>query len=216
MLTDVGTRHSWLRRVSTLNYAVCSHSRMFQFCCSFFSVLVFGKVRLTVDRYDGASIGDPYEFPAFPGILPTKVLRSDTIHTGSCHCGSLTIATNVRLDRPTSVAAPCDCSICQTVRELLNVLQYSPNRYEQPSCVWVHPRLGQTVLAGNAANVQRYRGDRHALIFCRICGVIMAIDASNALYGIEPGNRENEEENLSDSTTIFAVNALVLPGHDAA
>lgn len=84
---------------------------------------------------------------------------------------------------------------------------------DQPSCIWVHPRPGQTVLNGNAATAKRYSDDSHVLIFCQNCGVTVAIDTRQSTGSYA---QEHDQDGVGDSKTIYAVNALVLHGIDSA
>ncbi|KAL0934387.1 glutathione-dependent formaldehyde-activating gfa [Colletotrichum truncatum] len=110
--------------------------------------------------YDGAALGDKYTIPEHKGPLPPNI-DGHKQYTGSCHCGSVTVAlVNKPIDETCDdFMAECNCSIC------------ARNGYR-----WIYPNKERVVLfAADPKNIGRYSFARHVLnkTFCKICGVCM-------------------------------------------
>lgn len=60
----------------------------------------------------------PYEPHTHKGALPETQVENGKLHTGSCHCGKLTVAINVPAVDSTypDKMLECNCSICERVR----------------------------------------------------------------------------------------------------
>jgi hypothetical protein len=74
---------------------------------------------LTVRRFDGAALGEPYVPPEHEGPLPTAIggAEEHKLYTGSCHCGAVTISLRSKpIDETFKGTAECNCSICGRVR----------------------------------------------------------------------------------------------------
>ena len=72
---------------------------------------------LTRLRFDGKSLGEPYDAPQHKGPLPTAEIEGGKLYTGSCHCGALTVAAKLKpLDEtfPDALLI-CNCSSCERV-----------------------------------------------------------------------------------------------------
>lgn len=67
--------------------------------------------KLSIESYDGSSLGAPYEAPK----PPTKpdVKEGMKLYEGSCHCGAVTYTLE---SEPLTLVRSCDCSICRRVR----------------------------------------------------------------------------------------------------
>lgn len=76
--------------------------------------------KLTRSRFDGRTILDEftYEPPAHRGELPKAEVEGGKIHSGSCHCGKVTVAVKSKPIDETFDESPfvvCNCSICERV-----------------------------------------------------------------------------------------------------
>lgn len=170
------------------------------------------RLRLTYGRYDGASIGEPYEFPAHVGDRPTRVLRNHKTYTGSCHCGALTLAVNIRLDGPNPDVQECACVVCRVVSASLASKVAVSNVSHQGGCTWVYPSIGQAVIAGDVASAGRYKTERHGFVFCKTCGVIIANEVIGSTDGIAIVEHKSIRGGQGGQASIHAVNARIL--HD--
>jgi hypothetical protein len=94
-----------------------------------------------LDSFDGKKLDPVYEAPAFSGPEPSAV-DDGKLYTGSCHCGAVTFAINVE---PIETAADCNCSICQRVCFLVNLV----------SAVAILTLVSRLVLAGSLPPLPR-------------------------------------------------------------
>ena len=84
-----------------------------------------------------------------------------TTLTGSCHCQRLTLAFNGSIKPATTSPRACDCSFCQA-----------------HAAAWVSDPDGELVVTASGADaLGRYRqGSESAeFLFCRHCGVLLAV-----------------------------------------
>ena len=84
-----------------------------------------------------------------------------TALTGSCHCHRLQLALHGSLDPAASSPRACDCSFCQA-----------------HAAAWVSDPDGELVVTASGADaLGRYRqGSESAeFLFCRHCGVLLAV-----------------------------------------
>lgn len=175
---------------------------------------------LTQDRFDGASIGDRYEPPVHRGLLPTRILRSGKLYTGSCHCGALTVAVvSTPLNESYEHIVHCNCSVCHMVSGFIALIYLylsCENSYsdllKQAGCVWVYPKAEPVILSGDATSIVRYPvgHEKHVVAFCKQCGVPMTNEANEMLGDQEAAVPEVSREALANHPKIHAVNARVL------
>ncbi|KAJ2898864.1 Mss4-like protein [Zalerion maritima] len=112
---------------------------------------------LSVNTFDGANTGAPYEAPEFKGEEPPAEIDGGKTYHGSCHCGAVTVAIKTKpLDETyDAMIAECNCSIDQ-----------------RAGAVWIYASESQVSISG-AENLRRYDFGRFdwSFAFCQACGI---------------------------------------------
>ncbi|KAI0202280.1 glutathione-dependent formaldehyde-activating enzyme [Astrocystis sublimbata] len=108
--------------------------------------------------YDGKALPPVYEAPKFKGPEPEAEVEGGQLHTGSCHCGAVTLALKApAITKTTQGFLECNCSICQ--------------RY---GGVWGYFPHGQYSFQGLENCTQYFFNKKIAVkSFCKTCGVVI-------------------------------------------
>jgi hypothetical protein len=72
-----------------------------------------------------------YEPPAHKGDLPEAEVEGGKVHTGSCHCGKVTVAVKSKPIDETfgDLVNTCNCSICERVSPLIVLSHPHPHTH---------------------------------------------------------------------------------------
>ena len=118
-------------------------------------------------------------------------------HSGGCHCGNVRFRLETRIPLSAFVPRACDCGFCTRHR-----------------AAWISDAAGRLAIAGGDA-IRRYRqGSGQAdFLFCRDCGVLVAVVCEGE-DGIRRGavNRNSFDERQGFGAEVAASPQQLAPG----